>query len=186
MKGIAPMTVTSFVFASLERVCRLSAEEATREAAIWLAELVADDNFLESQILPLFDLREEGAEPSMAVLADGGGAYVLRAFHWPVGSATAIHDHGSWAVAGVAMGCLREEGFRRLDDGAHRNHGRLRRLWSRDRRLGQISTLMPYEGGIHRIRNLSTDWAISIHLYGPNFDLGAQDFDPANVDIDER
>jgi len=180
------MTVATFGSVSLERLARLDAGEATLEAAAWLKQLVADDYFLESQVLPLFDQLDAGHETSMAVLADGGGAYSLLAFHWPVGSATPIHDHGSWAVLSVAIGCLREERFQRLDVGSQSDHPHLRRLSFHDREPGQVSTLMPHDGGIHRIQNLSSEWAISIHLYGPSSGLDGQDFDPAIAHSDDH
>ena len=170
--------------AALERISGLPAEEATREAAAWLAELVVDVDFLESEVLPQFERPHEADGPTMAVLADGGNTFALRAFRWLVGSAAPIHDHGSWAVVSVVAGRLHEARFQRLDDGTRANDARLRRLRSYDLEPGQISILMPYAGGIHRIENRSTEPAISIHLYGPNFDLGARDFDPATVDDD--
>jgi predicted metal-dependent enzyme (double-stranded beta helix superfamily) len=180
------MTVATVDSGTLEWLARLPAPDAALEAAAWLAELVADDAFLKSQVLPRFDPLAGGPEPSMAVLADGGGAYSLLAFHWPAGSATRIHDHGSWAVLGVAAGYLHEDRFVRLDEGDRPIHAHLRRLWSDDWAPGWTSALLPREGGIHRIQNRSADPAVSIHLYGPTSDGEGREYDPATDEIDDE
>jgi predicted metal-dependent enzyme (double-stranded beta helix superfamily) len=185
LKGKATMTITTFDPVALERLSDLPTEEAVCKAATWLAQLIADDDFLESHVLPLLDQQDGHEEVSVAALADGGSAYSLLAFRWSPGSTTQIHDHGSWGVLGVATGRLHEERFQRLDDGDESNRVRLRRQWSHDWEPGRLSILMPYKGGIHRIQNLSMEGAISIHLYGPTLGEGGRDFDPTTDDVDD-
>ena len=55
------------------------------------------------------------------------------------------------------------------------------------RREDGISTVRPYELGIHRIMNLGDRPAISVHLYGPR--LGAfdgRDYDPGRDFVCDR
>lgn len=178
------MMVTTIDTTALERISRLPADEAALEAATWLEEVISDETFLKYQVLPLFDSTIEREEVMTAVLADGGGAYSLLAFRWPSGATTQIHDHGSWAVVGVAAGHLREERYKRTDAASGQGDGQVRLDWSYDLDSDRISILMPYEGGIHRILNRSSEPAISIHLYGPNSNEGTRDYDAPSDEIE--
>jgi hypothetical protein len=87
-----------------------------------------------------------------------------------------------------AFGSAVEERYERLDDGSVAEHARLRRIWQREWRRGDIAlTVLPYDGGIHRIGNPSESPAITIHLYGPR--LGAvdgRDYDPSREYVCDR
>ena len=49
--------------------------------------------------------------------------------------------------------------------------------WSRE---DGISTVLPYEGGIHRVSNPTEEPAISVHLYGPRLaEIDGRDYDPS-------
>lgn len=57
---------------------------------------------------------------------------------------------------------------------------RLRRLWRRrwSGRSG-VSTVLLYEGGIHRLANLSAEPAVSVYLYGPRSgEIDGRNHDP--------
>jgi hypothetical protein len=50
-----------------------------------------------------------------------------------------------------------------------------RRVW----RAGDVSTLRPYAGGIHRVANPTAAATYSVHLYGPRLGLlDGRDYDP--------
>ncbi|MFO7171261.1 MAG: cysteine dioxygenase family protein [Chloroflexota bacterium] len=160
-----------------------------RQAAESLAALLHDPQFIRAEILPLL---EEGERAKSVVVArqigeQSSGAALLF-FIWPAGATSSIHDHVSWGVVGCAAGALVEERYKRLDDGAQPDVAHLRRIWRRTWRRGSgVSTLLPYEGGIHRISNPGQRPAISVHIYGPRSGkLDGRDYDPARDFVCDR
>ena len=116
----------------------------------------------------------------------------------PSGSQTPIHDHLAWGLVGLYQGEQDEETFRRTDDGAVEGIASLDLVDSRRLRFQSFYELLPPEGDIHRVRTVSSDASISIHLLGN--DVGCvlrHSFEPAieavaefrsgysNVDCDE-
>ncbi len=78
------------------------------------------------------------------------------------------------------VGSVLEERYDRLDDGSQPNHARLKKVWQLwwSKEDG-ASTVLPYEGGIHRVGNPSESPAISMHLYGPPIgEVDGRDYDP--------
>lgn len=116
------------------------------------------------------------------------GSYSLQVFVWPPGSWTLVHDHSSWGAYRCALGTIFEERYERLDDGSQRDHARLRKAWERAwREEDGTSTVLPYEGGIHRIGNPGEKAAISVHLYGPRIsDIDGRDYDPSRAYVCDR
>ncbi len=116
------------------------------------------------------------------------GSYSLQVFVWPPGSWTKIHDHSSWGAYCCALETIFEERYERLDDGSQRDHARLRKAWDQAWREGDgTSTVLPYEGGIHRIGNPGEKTAISVHLYGPRVsDIDGRDYDPSREYVCDR
>ena len=116
------------------------------------------------------------------------GSYSLQVFVWPPGSKTRIHDHSSWGAYCCALGTIFEERYERLDDGSQRDHARLRKAWERVWKEGEGTlTVLPYEGGIHRIGNSGEKTAISVHLYGPRMsNIDGRDYDPSRAYICDR
>ncbi len=116
------------------------------------------------------------------------GSYSLQVFVWPPGSRTRIHDHSSWGAYCCALGTIFEERYERLDDGSQRDHARLRKAWGWAwRERDGTSTVLPYEGGIHRIGNPGDKTAISVHLYGPRIsDIDGRDYDPSRAYVCDR
>jgi len=112
----------------------------------------------------------------------------LQVFVWPPGSRTRIHDHSSWGAYCCALGTIFEERYERLDDGSQRDHARLRKAWERAWKEGEgTSTVLPYEGGIHRIGNPGEKTAISVHLYGPRMsNIDGRDYDPSRAYLCDR
>jgi predicted metal-dependent enzyme (double-stranded beta helix superfamily) len=83
------------------------------------------------------------------------GAFSILGLVWRPGQTTRIHDHITWCVVGVLSGVEHEELF----DEA------LNPIGTRDNPPGEVSGFAP-PGDIHRIRNISDETAISLHIYG--------------------
>ena len=97
---------------------------------------------------------------SHLLYTESGGAFSIVALVWRPGQVTAIHDHVTWCVFGVIQGEEHEELFE-LDE----KRGCLIRAGAKTNREGDVSGFAP-PGDIHRVRNVGTDTAISLHIYG--------------------
>jgi len=167
----------------------LPAEVALRETIPVLSNVVRDPNFLGARVLPL---AEEGRRVDDWYVAyrhdDPGGAYSLQIFVWPPGSATRIHDHSSWGAFCCVVGSVLEERYGRTDDGKISDHARLKELWQFEwSREDGISTVLPYEVGIHRVCNPNEEPAVSVHLYGPRLgEIDGRDYDPSRNYVCDR
>jgi predicted metal-dependent enzyme (double-stranded beta helix superfamily) len=164
-------------------------EPALREAVPVLSRLVRDPDFLDSHVLPL--LEEAGRAEDWYVAYrhdDPDCSYSLQVFVWPAGSATRIHDHSSWGAFCCVVGSVLEERYGRADDGSLPDYARLKKLWRLEWRRGDgISTVLPYEGGIHRVGNPTEEPAISVHLYGPRLGgIDGRDYDPSRDYVCDR
>jgi predicted metal-dependent enzyme (double-stranded beta helix superfamily) len=167
----------------------LPPELALREAIPILSHLVRDPAFLDSQVLPL--LEEAGRAKDWYVAYrhdDPDRLYSLQVFVWSAGSATRIHDHSSWGAFCCVVGSILEERYERADDGSLPDHARLKKLWRLEwRGEDGISTVLPYERGIHRVSNPTREPAISVHLYGPRLgEIDGRDYDPSQNYVCDR
>jgi predicted metal-dependent enzyme (double-stranded beta helix superfamily) len=164
-------------------------EVALREAIPVLSRLVSDPTFLGSHVLPLLEKAERAREWYVAYRHDDpDGSYSLQVFVWPPGSATRIHDHSCWGAFCCVVGCILEERYERADDGSLSDHARLKKLWRLEwRREDGISTVLPYERGIHKVGNPADEPAISVHLYGPRLgEIDGRDYDPSRDYVCDR
>jgi hypothetical protein len=86
------------------------------------------------------------------------------------------------------VGSVLEECYDRLDDGSPPNHARLKKVWQLMWSRGdRASTVLPHEGGIHRVGNPSESLAISMHLYGPSLgEVDGRDYDPSRNYVCDR
>jgi predicted metal-dependent enzyme (double-stranded beta helix superfamily) len=161
-------------------------ELALREAIPVLSRLVSDPDFLDSHVLPL--LEEAGRAKDWYVAYRHDGSYSLQVFVWPPGSETRIHDHSSWGAFCCVVGSVLEERYERADDGSLPDYARLKDLWRREwRREDGISSVLPYERGIHRVGNPAEEPAISVHLYGPRLgEIDGRDYDPSQDYVCDR
>ena len=165
----------------LQKLSELPTELALRQAAPFLAHLVKESDFLEAEILPLLE-EARGTEEDWYVARGYEGkdhSFSLRIFVWPPGTQTKIHDHSSWGLYCCAVGSVLEERYERLDDGSRPEHARLKKiwqlLWSRE---DGASSVLPQDGGIHRVGNHSDNLAISVHLHGPRIgEVDGRDYD---------
>jgi hypothetical protein len=86
------------------------------------------------------------------------------------------------------MGSVLEERYDRLDDRLRPNWARLKKDWQLMWSLEDgISTVLPYDGGIHRIGNPAGEPSISVHLYGPRLgEVDGRDYDPSRDYVCDR
>ena len=173
----------------LRRVSRLPTESALPRAARFLADLVKDAGFVEARILPL--LAEAKHRRDWYVAREYGGedgSFSLKIFVWPAGTGTQIHDHSSWGAYACVFGTVLEERYDRLDDGSIGEYARLNKAWQlRWSPQDGASTVLPGDGGIHRVGNPGEDVAVSVHLYGPRIgELDGRDYDPSRDYVCDR
>ena len=173
----------------LREIAMLPTESALPKAARFLADLVKDPGFTQDQILPLLKQTKYAQDWYVANQYDGeDGSYSLKTFVWPQGTGTRIHDHSSWGAYACALGTVLEERYDRLDDGSLFEHARLRKAWQLtwSRRDG-ASTVLPGNGGIHRVGNPGEGVAVSVHLYGPRLEkVDGRDYDPSRDYVCDR
>lgn len=165
----------------LQKLSGLPTELAIRQASPFLAHLVNDPTFLEAEICPLLEeARSTGGDWYVARRYEGEEhSYSLQIFVWPPRTGTKIHDHSSWGVYCCAVGSVLEERYERLDDGSRLDHARLKKIWQLMwSREDGASSVLPHDGGIHRIGNPGESVAISVHLYGPRIgEVDGRDYD---------
>lgn len=170
-------------------LCVIPPKLALEEAVPILYRLVSDRDFLHLRVLPL--LEEAGRAEDWYVAYrhdDPDCSYSLQVFVWPPGSATRIHDHSSWGAFCCAVGSVLEERYERADDGSQPDYAHLKELWRLEwRREDGISTVLPYERGIHRVSNPTAQAAISVHLYGPRLgEVDGRDYEPSRNYVCDR
>lgn len=184
------MTTTFLPNASeLRRISELPTESALPRAATFLADLVKDEAFLDSLVLPLVAEAEGENDWYVARRYEPeDGAYSLKVFVWPSGTGTNIHDHTSWGAYACAAGSVLEERYDRLDDGSRLDHARLKKAWQLWwRSKDGASTVLPDNGGIHRVGNPGDEPAVSVHLYGPRLSVvDGRDYDPSRDFVCDR
>ena len=174
----------------LENLSKLPAELALRRAAPYVADLVEAPAFFEVEIRPLME-KAGGTRTDWYVAGKYEGidhSFSLQVFVWPPGTETKIHDHSCWGVYCCVVGSLREERYERQDDGSRLDHARLKKawelMWSRE---DGASSVLPHDGGIHRVGNPGDRTAISVHLYGPRLGkVDGRDYDPSRDYVCDR
>jgi predicted metal-dependent enzyme (double-stranded beta helix superfamily) len=153
-----PHRLSDFV-ADLSDLLDQTDEEAVllREGAALLAHLVAVDDWLP----------EPQSQPDLVryqqylLHRDPTGRFSVVSFVWGPGQATPIHDHTVWGLVGVLRGAELSQGYARRDCSLA-PAGEVRRL-----ETGQVETVSPTVGDIHRVANAFDDRvSISIHVYG--------------------
>jgi predicted metal-dependent enzyme (double-stranded beta helix superfamily) len=173
----------------LRKISGLPTELALRQAATFLAHLVKDPDFLDSRILPFLEEARYVEDWYVANRHDAeDGSFSLQIFVWPPGTRTKIHDHSSWGAYCCAIGSVLEERYERLDDGSRPDHARLKKVWQLSWSSEDgASTVLPGDGGIHRVGNPGESTAISMHLYGPRIgEADGRDYDPSRDHVCDR
>jgi 3-mercaptopropionate dioxygenase len=103
---------------------------------------------------------DEAGFRSHVLHTEPDGTFSIVALVWRPGQITPIHDHVTWCVYGVVQGVEYEELFT-LDE----SNGCLVKAGKHANSAGDVSGFAP-PGDIHRVRNLGSRVAISIHVYG--------------------
>ncbi len=173
----------------LEKLSDLPTELALQKAAPFLAHLVRDPAFLNVYILPLLKEARGAEDWYVADRYDGqDSSYSLQIFVWPPKTRTQIHDHTSWGAYCCVVGSVLEERYERLDDGSRLNHARLKKVWQLSwSKEDGASTVLPHDEGIHRVGNLGSKTAISVHLYGPRIcEVDGRDYDASRDYVCDR
>src|SRR5580698_6158132 len=89
--------------------------------------------------------------------------YTVLALVWRPGQMSPVHGHRSWCALGIHRGSMTEMQFTPGAQGpVPRSCEQLE--------VGDISHAPPEPDAIHRLANLGTETAISIHVYGARFD----------------
>jgi predicted metal-dependent enzyme (double-stranded beta helix superfamily) len=175
---------------ALQELADLPTELALERAAPFLARLVDDPIFHEAEVLPLLEVaRGMQGDWYVARSHEGGEhSYSLQIFVWPPGTETKIHDHSSWGVYCCAVGSVLEERYERLDDGSRLDHANLKKIWQLMWSTEDgASSVLPNDGGIHRVGNPGDSVAISVHLYGPRLrEVDGRDYDPSRDYVCDR
>ena len=173
----------------LRGICALPTEAALPEAAAFLTDLVRDPIFAWAQIPSILEEARGAKDWYVARRYEAeDGSYSLQVFVWPAGTGTRIHDHSSWGAYHCAAGSVLEERYERLDDGSTPGHAHLRESWrlAWDPQDG-ASTVLPGNGGIHRVSNPGSEVAVSVHLYGPRTEkVDGRDYDPTRDYVCDR
>jgi 3-mercaptopropionate dioxygenase len=130
-------------------------ETAKRVADVLAANLPTPDVFTADQ-----RLGDPSDYRSHLLHAEPDGAFSVVGLVWRPGQLTPIHDHVAWCVFGVIKGSEDEELFTLSDDGTS-----LLPAGQNVNGVGEVSGFAP-PGDIHRVRNASTEVAMSIHIYG--------------------
>jgi predicted metal-dependent enzyme (double-stranded beta helix superfamily) len=174
----------------LKSICELPTELALQRAAPFLVRLVKEPAFFEGEIRPLLE-EARGAVGDWYVAHSYGGrdhTYSLQVFIWPPSTETKIHDHSSWGVYCCAVGSVLEERYERLDDGSRLEHAHLKKIWQLMWSTEDgASSVLPNDGGIHRVGNPGDSVAISVHLYGPRLrEVDGRDYDPSRDYVCDR
>ncbi len=173
----------------LQKISELPTELALQQAATFLSHLVKDPDFVSSLILPILEAARSRGDWYVAHRHDAeDGSFSLQVFVWPPGTGTRIHDHSSWGAYCCAIGSVLEERYERLDDGSRPDHARLKKVWQLSWSSEDgASTVLPGDGGIHRVGNLGESMAISVHLYGPQLgEVDGRDYDPSRDYVCDR
>ena len=173
----------------LETFSELPPEPALRGAATFLTRLLRDRAFLDGYVVPLLKEAEEADEWYVArSCEDEDASHSLQVFVWPPHTRTQIHDHSCWGAYCCVVGAVLEERYERLDDGSRLEHARLKKLWRLSWSAEDgASTVLPGEGGIHRVGNPGEKTAISVHLYGPRLgEVDGHDYDPSRDHVCDR
>ena len=179
--NLGTMTLMAVDTNDLQKLSELPTELALQQASPFLAHLVKDPTFLQAEIRPLLEeARTTEGDWYVAKRYEGEAhSYSLQIFVWPPSTETKIHDHSSWGVYCCAMGSVLEERYERLDEGSRLDHAHLKQIWQLMwSREDGVSSVLPGDGGIHRIGNPGDSVAISVHLYGPRIgEVDGRDYD---------
>jgi len=129
-----------------------------------LPHLLADSGFL----LPRYREPDPERYRTHVVTVAPSRRFSVVAMVWLPGQMTAIHDHVTWCVVGVLQGLEREQRFELRQRGGDRW---LLPLGEDDVAPGETTALVTPGENIHRVRNVGTSTALSVHVYGADISV---------------
>jgi predicted metal-dependent enzyme (double-stranded beta helix superfamily) len=112
----------------------------------------------------LTEKQRQGSEHTYVrhvLYGDPNGRFTIVALVWGPGHATPVHGHKVWCALAVVDGTLQEEFYTYRET---HSDATLASVAARGRLDG--SCALPGFQQIHRIKNMSAEPAISIHVYG--------------------
>ncbi len=163
LAGRYPETDGRQVFFDIEMAVRSGAPDLHGVIGEILEQAISEPGFLR-------EMRFAGsAERYTRHLIYAGPGFTVLALVWLPGQMSPIHAHRSWCALAVRQGALVETCFTRDDAGADAKPV-LRLDSCRQLHPGMVS----HEGGndehYHRIANVGVETAVSIHVYGVDYD----------------
>lgn len=123
-----------------------------------LSQLIEDDGWLPEP----FSRPNPERYCQNLLYCDPAERFCVVSFVWLPGQVTPIHDHRVWGVIGVLRGEERNERFRRLPGTG------LEVVGVDTLVVGDLEVVSPRLGDIHRVSNVGSQTAVSIHVYGAN------------------
>jgi predicted metal-dependent enzyme (double-stranded beta helix superfamily) len=185
-----PVKPIAHYLEALEDICHLPAQLAVREVVPVLARLAKEQPFADPYLpaSPHPAGSRNHRDPYIAYRREGkDNSYALQLFVWPAGAASQIHDHSCWGAISCIAGSLMEKRYDRIDDGSKPNQAHLKQAWQRVWKSREgISTLLPYDGGIHQVSNPTSATVLSLHIYGPMGAIDGRDYDPLHDYVCDR
>jgi predicted metal-dependent enzyme (double-stranded beta helix superfamily) len=160
------MTAMSPVFSRCPANLVRAIRTATGQHADWqqTAEYVAAELRTHLPAVDILTAAERSGDAAgyrcHVLYVEPDGSFSITALVWRPGQLTPIHDHVTWCVFGVIQGIEYEELYALDADGSC-----LMEVGRNANRPGEVSGFAP-PGDIHRVRNISDEVAISLHVYG--------------------
>jgi predicted metal-dependent enzyme (double-stranded beta helix superfamily) len=160
-------TVRDFI-AGVRGAIAASADPAEAIAAIRpaFADLLHDADWLPAAYqAPVPESGMGGGIGQWLIFRSGARDLCLFALVVPAGSATPVHDHLAWGLIGLYRGEQEETVYARRDDAVP--VGEREELTLAQQRLvrqGDFYPLLPPAQDIHRVRTISGEQSVSLHL----------------------
>jgi predicted metal-dependent enzyme (double-stranded beta helix superfamily) len=122
------------------------------------AELLADPEWLPARYQEAAPESGMGGGIGQWLLYRGGNLSLsLFSLVVPPAGQTPVHDHLAWGLVGLQLGAQEEEVYAKRGD-------TLELVETRTLGPGDFYALIPPEGDIHRVRTISPENSVSIHL----------------------
>ncbi|HEX3347625.1 MAG TPA: cysteine dioxygenase family protein [Acetobacteraceae bacterium] len=145
------------MLADIAAAMRVPREARDAATAVALAQHVGEPELLTG--LPCPAGRDHYARHLLFAAPD----YAILAIVWRPGQMSPVHGHRTWCAFGIHRGVLAETLFTV-------ENGRPIPFSCVQRRPGDVNHAPADPRAIHRLANLGTEDAISIHVYGAAFD----------------
>ncbi len=149
------------MLAAIGAAARTPEVDRARNVATAMAAHVADPRLLRGRQCPAAD----GCYARHLLAEDAVAGYAVAALVWCPGQMSRVHSHLTWCALGVHAGVLTET----LYEPCHGEAADVAPNACLLRRPGDISHGAAGSSCVHRVANLGTRVAVSIHVYGVAF-----------------